>query len=292
MQQEPSNADSIHKGEDVSYIAIPEGSWIALYDLVSGNGVRIEAGRFQTNKWLGGDVAVEAGGQWTVVTYYHPFNTPPVVFTQIQDYTYTGFAHTRIHNVGIDRFGTSPEPQGDKPPQNVMVTIGWVAVEKHVAPGFSEAGVKKNVDDVYTRIDFQQVYTQKPHVIAWMQTYEGTGSAGVRGSNLSTDGIEVCIEEDGTYDSEKDHVFEDVGYYAIRGDINNIYLQKYVDPPPTITIGSEVRLLIGGLIEYTETIPYMNVHNLNYHGLLLVILVVSTISLSFIIMCRRRELHM
>ncbi len=69
-----------------------------------------------------------------------------------------------------------------------------------------------------------------------MQTYNGSDSAGVRGQSLSESRIEVCIKEDRTYDYERDHVYEDIGYYAVRGDVNRVYLQIYVDPPPLITI--------------------------------------------------------
>ena len=237
-QQEPSNRDDIHASEDVTYIAIPEGSWIIVYNLTSGEGVRIEAGKFQTNKWLAGDWST-IFDRWNTVNYYYSFPVAPIVFSQIQDFTYTGFAHTRIRNVGTTSFQTSPEPQGSVLFVFTTVTVGWIAVEQHVITGFSEAGIGVSTDEVFRRITFQQTFPSPPHVIAWMQTYYEGDSAGVRGYLLTNTGLYVKVEEDTTRDAEINHVNEDIGYFAINPNYNKLYLRKYVYPEPQVTMGSE-----------------------------------------------------
>ncbi len=249
-QQEPGNRDNIHASENVTYIAVPEGSWLAIYNISSGEGVRVEAGKFQTSNWVSGD---GDSGTWTTVEYYYGFSESPVVFTQIQDFTYTGEAHTRITDVGTLSFKTAPEPQGNVlTPPSTLVTVGWVAVEKHVVSGFSEAGVGVWTDEVWSQIIFQQTYSRPPHVVAWMQTYLGGDSSGVRSKGLTAEGVYVKVEEDTTYDFETDHVDEAIGYYAVSSEISKIYLRPYVPKEPKVVLGREVRLaevpVVGGVL--------------------------------------------
>jgi len=243
-QQEPSNRDDKHLSEDVTYVAVPKGSWLIIYNLTSGEGVRIEAGKFQTDKWLAGDYST-VYDKWNPVNYYYPFTTAPIVFSQIQNFTYTGFAHIRIKDVETTSFQTSPEPEGSVlTPPSTLVTVGWVAVEKHVIPGFSEARIGISANNKWGIITFQQTFPSPPYVVAWMQTYNDPDSAGVRGDALTKTSLRVKVEEDKTSDGEKRHSSEDIGYFALNSEYieangNKLYLRKYAYPEPQVSIGSE-----------------------------------------------------
>ena len=110
----------------------------------------MESGKFKTNKWLGGNVG-ESNNQWNVVKYYYPFNTPPIVFTQIQDFYIHKISQTRFEFRCTYISNTSPEPQGSNPSPSTTVTISWLAVERHLIPGFLETGIKENIDEVILR---------------------------------------------------------------------------------------------------------------------------------------------
>jgi hypothetical protein len=105
----------------------------------------------------------------------------------------------------------------------------------------SETGIA-TTDENWLSFSFQQTYSQPPNIVAWMQTYGGPDSVGVRGDNLTSSGFSVKVEEDQTYDTETRHVNEDIGYLAIEFN-GNYALRQYVDPEPTHgTWGSEEAL--------------------------------------------------
>ena len=179
-------------------------------------------------------------------TYSKAFSTAPVVLSQLQDYAYTGFAHTRERWITALGFQVSPEPQGNVTTRpTTTVQIGWIAVEPHTgtieSDRKSETGVV-TTNENWLSFSLQQTYSQNPNIVAWMQTYAGSDSAGVRGDNLSSTGFSVKVEEDQTYDTETSHANEDIAYLAI--EYNGDYaLRQYVDPEPTHGVwGSEETL--------------------------------------------------
>ncbi len=235
-QQEPSNRDDKHTTETVSYLAVPEGEWRFLE-----SDIRISAGRFSTDRWLKGDGGA-SGELWNSVSFAHGFSSAPVVFSQVQDYTYTALCHTRIRNVSAAGFETSPEPQGSvTSTPTTTVEVGWVAVEIHSGSldgsTKSEAGTRGGVDEVWEIVSFSQTYTD-PVVVAWMETYNGSDSSGIRGDSLSSTGVTFKVEEDTTYDSETGHVNETVGFFVVDGG-GKFYLRRYSSSEPSVSVWSE-----------------------------------------------------
>jgi len=241
-QQEPSNRDDSHTNERVTYIAIPPGAWTT----IEGD-VLIQAGRFQTDNWI-----QKSSGTWTYISYPYSYSSAPVVFSQIQDYTYTGFAQTREKEISNTRFAVAPQPEEKvTSPPSTTVTIGWIAINKGFVGTIdglkSETGTVTgdcNVyDNTWCTINFQQEYTS-PAAIAMMQTYNGGDPAHLRGDDITTTSWKIRIEEDQTYDSERDHVSETHGYWVIDNTRTKVYLRKYTTPEPSYTIGEEQIVIV------------------------------------------------
>jgi len=241
-QNEPGEDDK-HAAEDVTYVAIPPGDWETI------SGVKISAGTLTTGNWLPGDS--DSNTVPVSVSFNYAFSATPSVFSQLQDFAYTSPAQTRQSNVSTTGFRVGPEPQGSvTTAPTTSVSIGWLAVDRFVGKidetVKAEAGeilVTQDLDwgtsETWATLNFSNSYSQAPNIIAWMHTYGGGDSAGVRGDALTTTSIKLTIEEDKSYDTEGSHNDEYVGYFVIETD-GTYYLREYVDPKPTIsTIGSE-----------------------------------------------------
>ncbi|EHJ10820.1 hypothetical protein CWATWH0003_4434 [Crocosphaera watsonii WH 0003] len=88
-----------------------------------------------------------------------------------------------------------------------------------------------------------------PHFFASIATYEGPDPSTLRQQNLTTNGIQVKVQEDTTLDGETNHTTEVVNYLAMEGD-NGLQGTAY-DPLTgnTVIMGTEDDDYLLGLAE-------------------------------------------
>jgi transglutaminase-like putative cysteine protease len=68
-----------------------------------------------------------------------------------------------------------------------------------------------SADDAFTTINFNESFTD-PVFIAQIQTYNGSDPCELRYRNLTGSSVEIMIQEEESYDSERSHASETVGY--------------------------------------------------------------------------------
>jgi hypothetical protein len=56
------------------------------------------------------------------------------------------------------------------------------------------------------------------HLIADLQTYDGTDSAALRYRNLSSSAVDMRVEEEQSRDTETNHTTEVLGYLVVDGE--------------------------------------------------------------------------
>jgi len=216
--QEPSNKDDTHTTETVNYIVIEAGKW-RLPD-----GRMIEAGKITTNATRSGEGA--SFENWEKISYSHSYSSAPVVITQVMTYNDANFVKTRQVDVNTLTFNVTMEEEGNSTTSHGTETIGWIAVEKGTGEIDGIIGILyefgnttdsvEGLDNGWYRQNFSQSFSSTPLFIGWMQTTDGGDSSGVRYKDLDSSGVNLIIEEDTTYDDEKSHATEIVGYLVFE----------------------------------------------------------------------------
>ncbi len=235
-QQEPSNRDDIHAAELVTVFALPKGAWRTL-----GSNLLIEAGQTTTNQWFNN------GGTWNTVSFSASFASTPIVLSQPQDFSYTGFMDINIRNVSTTSFQCINEAEEGATPPVLQVRIGYIAVQPHTgtidgtvpseAKVFTACNADKDGSPItWCTINFSASFGTAPGVIAKLQTTNGADPAHLRGDQLTTTSVNFTIEEDQVADAERTHTTEDIGWWAI--ELPGVYW-LYKDVSPTTAFLNE-----------------------------------------------------
>lgn len=99
-------------------------------------------------------------------------------------------------------------------------TVGYVAVQSGSGSNDGQAYEVNTTANTVTHdwhtISFDQSYDTLLF-LASMQTVDGWQPAGIRYRNLTSDSVEVFIEEDQSKDDEMGHASEVVGYAVFNG---------------------------------------------------------------------------
>jgi serralysin len=210
--QEAPNKDGVHPAETVSYLVLEAGQWEL------SNGTRVEAGRVDTAATVGNRIS----NQWQAVSFDTPFPTTPVVISQVQGENDPHWVKTRQRNITTTGFDVAMEEEESKTTAHGPETVGWLSIE----PGqgvwnghiYKFGQTANAVTHSWYSVTFGQGFTQSPHIIAAIGTYDGGDSAHLRYTGLSATSVQVRVEEDTTQDAETSHTTEAVHYLAIEGD--------------------------------------------------------------------------
>ncbi|MEL4897155.1 Ig-like domain-containing protein [Crocosphaera sp. Alani8] len=225
--QEPSNEDGTHILETLSYFVFEAGT----YQL--SDGTLIEVGTLNT------DVTANPNDRtlvpWQTLEFDIDFTDTPVIFSQVQTDNDSNLVRTRQQNASADGFDLvmeEDEVYGRKGEGHLSETIGYIAIAAGSGDSngvtFQAGSTTDSVTHELFNINFGGQFTDIPHFLADLATYDGPDPSALRFQNLTTNGVEVTVQEDITFDDEVNHTTEVVNYLAVEGD--NIWQGNNYDP--------------------------------------------------------------
>jgi hypothetical protein len=193
--------NGIHLPEETGMLATDAG----VYDL---GGASLEVGTCTTNH------------EFTDVAFEGSFSEPPVVLLQSQTENGADPIVSRARNVSSEGMEVivQEEDGEENGGYHYVETVGYLAVSagRRVLDGRGVEAGFATVDHEWTRIAFDGSY-ETPVFLASVQSYEGWNTVTVRYRNLTSDGVEVMLQEEQSDDDEMGHVPETVGYLVVEG---------------------------------------------------------------------------
>ncbi|MDJ0728888.1 MAG: hypothetical protein QNJ33_02740 [Crocosphaera sp.] len=215
--QEPINEDGSHTSETLSYFVFEAGT----YQL--SDGTLVEVGSFDSDATsTPNDLTLTP---WQTVEFDIEFADTPVIFSQVQTDNETDLVRTRQQNATADGFEVvmeEDEIKGRNSEGHSDETIGYLAIASGSGNSngvtYQAASTSNSVTHDLFNINFGGEFTDIPHFLANIATYDGPDASALRFQNLTTNGVQVTIQEDTTFDGETSHTTEVVNYLAIEGD--------------------------------------------------------------------------
>ncbi len=228
IQEPKPEFDDLHENkETVSFLVLERGSW----QLADSR--RVIAGTVDTSLTIGKNVENEDMEPVTFPANF--FQTEPVVLTQVQTNNDTTWVKTRVDNVTNTGFDVALEEKHIATGQHGVETIGYVAFEQGPPGSWTtfpyevrrftlplktkcrrhELDPPNEPDEIWAPVNFDSSFpqTSEPHFIASMVTTLGLDNAYLRWQLLTSNSVQVCIEED----QGGLHTFEMVAYLALDG---------------------------------------------------------------------------
>ncbi|WP_231186424.1 hypothetical protein [Haladaptatus sp. DYF46] len=199
--------DGAHSKESFSTISIPPGEFE--FEINSDSSYRVRAGTISTSD------------EFTTKSLNGFFGSnTPVVLTQCQSINGSDPVVTRLRGISSDEFEVKVQKSEASSKHHVEETIGYIALEQTSGylngKLFEVQRTAQSVTDDWFYIPFEKSYSD-PQFIADLQTYIGSNPSSLRYRNLSSNGVEVKVEEAKSEDSEVDHTTEVVGYAVFEG---------------------------------------------------------------------------
>ncbi len=227
---EPPSEDGPHWAMEISYIVVEKGHWLL------PDGQQLTAGFVNTNqlvhKW---------GGGFQLVGLPSGYSTP-IVLPQIQSLaneqnqlpsqTSNPWLTTAVRNVAGPSFElaldgcecTTSQPSAQE-------TIGYLAIEGGVTSQFVDAdGLTVSYETILTgdvvpgwdygtvNVGFSHAYSAVPRFVAKLQTRNENDGGWVRFESLAQGSVELTVDEDQCYDSERIHNGEKAGLFVFSQD--------------------------------------------------------------------------
>ena len=209
---EPSDQNGLHNAaETVTYVALEAGN----HQLSTGT--KLEVGTVSTNATVGQLI----NSQWKTVHFTTDFDTIPVLLSQVQTNTGTGYLQTRQNNISPASADLALEQEENATLPHGTETAGYLAIEEGLA-AWNEMLIEafntptQVTDEWYTH-SLKRSYVSTPSLLASLTSYGGKDSSHVRYANLENSRVQFRIGEDTTRDSETLHSSESVAYLAIGG---------------------------------------------------------------------------
>ncbi len=246
--QEPwecsSPRDDVHPYENISYIAVENGTWLL------PNGQRLEAGNYTTSATSGRSIT----DSWDTVTYrISDFPSAPVVVSQSMGYDDSDYVKTRHQNIGTASFQVSFNEDEEQADAHGPEMLGWVACETgsgSMNGVVYQCGTTANVDRypdycsssppydcAWQTQSFSLSFSGNPVVIASLETTSGGDNAYVRYNNPTSSSVDFGVEED-YCDGEKGGVTETVGW-MVFSEASDIYAREWLSTEPGVSISGE-----------------------------------------------------
>ena len=190
--------DGNHVAEDIPYLVVEEG----VHKLPDGR--TVEAG------------FIDADASFSTVAFTANFSFDPVVFTQVVSTNNARALTTRQRGVTESGFQVTLQAQESFRGTLSAERVAWVAISPGVGSANGQAYLIDQTSDAVTSrwytISFDRSLSDPAVVLAAMQTTNGRDPATVRYRNLTSDGVQVKIEEEQSADQETSHTTEVVGY--------------------------------------------------------------------------------
>jgi len=189
--------DGAHTTETVGYLVMESGA----FELEDGT--RVEAG------------TVPVDHQFAPVAFTQVFESTPVILSQAQTFADPAAVVTRQRNASASGFELRLQEEEASDPAHGLETVGFIAFEPGVGLTagipFEAATTPNAVTHAWYSIGFAQAYGD-PVLLAGLQTFDGSDTAGLRHRNLGPASAEVFVEEEKSRDTEVAHTSEVVGY--------------------------------------------------------------------------------
>ena len=211
---EPSNSDSIHGNETVTYLVLEAGRHIL------SSGTHLEVGTFDTTGMVGNRISLDV---WQDVSFTQPFESEPVTLSQIQTHNGTGYLQTRTWDLfnSSSRVRLGLEPQESTTSAVTNETVGFLAIEAGRGPWGDmtyEAGQTPDaVNDSLYQLSYTSPFSTIPNLLTSLASYDSGDNAHVRYANSLKTGVQLKVEEDTSFDMDTSHPTEEVAYLAIAG---------------------------------------------------------------------------
>ncbi|WP_462325136.1 fibronectin type III domain-containing protein [Desulfoplanes sp.] len=202
--QEWDYLDGQHKVERLGYIVAERGTHI-LQD-----GTMISAG----TRDLG------STNTFVSIGYAESLQTVPVVLACITSSNDDAAVASRVQNVSVDGFEAAMQEQEKSDQSHALETLSYIAWEPSSGTmdqtGFEVGTTGTNIDQTFSSVVFDTGFTDLPGLVAGMQTTAGGNPSSLRFDNLSTNSVDMMIEEEQSADQEMDHLYENIGYIVFE----------------------------------------------------------------------------
>ncbi|MBI1223611.1 MAG: hypothetical protein GC192_00105 [Bacteroidetes bacterium] len=153
---------------------------------------------------------------WKTVALPVAFNTQPVVFTQLSSRNEASAAIVRMRNVSTTQFQIRIQEEEAADGTHLKENVAWIAFEKGAISGSVPFEVNTwLLNNATSTKTFAQAYPGIPNFIASVQTNNDSDLANLRYSNLTSNAVNVKLQEETSADAETTHNLETVGYLAI-----------------------------------------------------------------------------
>ena len=162
---------------------------------------------------------------WQTVEFDIDFADTPIIFSQVQTDNERDLVRTRQQNATSNGFEVVMEEDEIKARNgegHLNETIGYLAIASGSGNSngvtFQTGSTSDSVTHAFSNIDFGGEFSNIPHFFASIATYDGPDSSALRYQNLTSNRVQVKVQEDTTLDREINHTTEVVNYLAIEGD--------------------------------------------------------------------------
>jgi hypothetical protein len=193
--------DDSHANESISYIVMEKGHFTL------PDGTQVEAGTF------------EGSTSFKQVRFTNAFTLDPVIVSSIATNNETDTISGRIRNISKTSFEYYYREQEKNQNIHVAETINYVAWETSQGTlgniSYEAATTGDTVTHNLYDITFQTDFNTAPLFLADMQSTDGADTAALRMQNVTSNGVQIKVQEEQSNDSETAHSSETVGYLAL-----------------------------------------------------------------------------
>jgi hypothetical protein len=196
--------DGQHAKEEVSFLVMEMGNYIL------EDGTRIEALTFDTKAMY---------SSFDTTPFLSKFTTNPVVMTSITTFNGQRAVTGRIHNVSNNSFDYSLQEEefsSEDHPQETVGCIAWEPSKGEIDGTQFEIATVQDMTHELQAVEYGQSFTKAPSILAAMQTVYESDTANLRYKEKTPNGFSVQIDEETSFDTEADHLFEEMGYISLN----------------------------------------------------------------------------
>ena len=203
--QEWEYLEQPHEEEVVSYLVVERGHFIL------DDGTVLESGSF----------TIDNTDSFETISFCQSFNQLPVIMTSVVSTNEPEAVVCRVDNINLSGFDFLLQEQELDDQIHAGETISFIAWEPSQGSidGLQyEIRRDSDLTENFSTISFNETYSAVPHVLASLQTINGSDPANLRYQNKDVSGIELKITEEQSSDSEMTHAAEDVGFMIFAAE--------------------------------------------------------------------------
>lgn len=216
--------DGAHEAETIAYLAVEPGThqW---------GGLQVTAGSIQ-----------KLDHQWKKVSFSNRFDSQPLVFAQQISNNGESATTSRLSDINSAGFRVKLQEEEALDGRHSPETVNYVAFAQGTGTIDSyrlSAGISsETVSEDWHPIEFDETFDE-PYFFAGMQTANGPDTATLRYKGLTSEHVQVKVEEEQSQDQETTHAAEQVGWLKV---VSNVPVVKFQADADEIQSGQSVKL--------------------------------------------------